>query len=93
MKIDKPVTLLLVYSLQETKCVVGFPNPAWIPAKALLRIVDDAVGVGPEQQAVGGMGFTNIRERLMALDGTLKITSAPTKGTIIEGSVPLKRRR
>jgi signal transduction histidine kinase len=59
--------------------------------QALLRIADDGAGMSPEQQAVGGMGITNMRERLMALDGTLKITSAPTKGTIIEGSVPLKR--
>jgi signal transduction histidine kinase len=60
---------------------------------ALLRIVDDGVGMSPEQQAVGGMGLTNMRERLMVLDGVLKITSAPMKGTIIEGSVPLQRRR
>jgi signal transduction histidine kinase len=61
--------------------------------QALLRIADDGAGMSPEQQAVGSMGFTNMRERLLALDGTLKITSAPTKGTIIEGSVPLKRWR
>lgn len=58
--------------------------------QALLRIVDDGAGMSTEQQAIGGMGFTNMRERLMALDGALKITSAPTKGTMIEGSVPLK---
>lgn len=61
--------------------------------QALLRIVGDGAGMSPEQQAVGGMGLTSMRERLMVLDGTLKITSAPTKGTIIEGSVPLKRWR
>jgi signal transduction histidine kinase len=61
--------------------------------QALLRIADDGAGMSPEQQAVGGMGFTNMRDRLMALDGNLKIISAPTKGTIIEGSVPLKRWR
>ncbi len=58
--------------------------------QALLRIVDDGAGMSPELQAVGGMGFTNMRERLLALDGTLKITSASRKGTIVEGSVPLK---
>jgi signal transduction histidine kinase len=61
--------------------------------QALLRIVDDGVGMNAEQHRIGGMGFTGMRERVMVLDGTLKITSAPTKGTIIEGSVPLKRRR
>ena len=58
--------------------------------RALLRVVDDGAGMSPELQAVGGMGFTNMRERLLAVDGTLKITSASTKGTIVEGSVPLK---
>jgi len=58
--------------------------------QALLRVVDDGVGMGPEKYGVGGMGLTSMRERAMALGGTLKITSAPMEGTIIEGSVPLK---
>jgi len=58
--------------------------------QALLRVVDDGVGMGPEKYAVGGMGLTSMRERAMALGGTLKITSAPMEGTIIEGSMPLK---
>jgi signal transduction histidine kinase len=58
--------------------------------QALVRIVDDGAGMSPEQRAAGGMGFTNMRERLMALQGTLKIKSAPAKGTTIEASVPLK---
>jgi two-component system sensor histidine kinase UhpB len=61
--------------------------------RALLRIVDDGAGITPEQQAIGSIGLTSIRERLTALDGTLKIISTPMKGTIIEGSVPLKRPR
>src|SRR4029077_12193072 len=58
--------------------------------QALLRIVDDGVGISPEQQRIGGMGLTGMRERILALDGTLNITSEPMKGTIIEGAVPVK---
>jgi len=58
--------------------------------QALLRIVDDGVGMNHEQHQIGGMGLTGMRERAMALDGTLKITSAPMRGTTIEGAVPLK---
>jgi len=35
-------------------------------------------------------GSPGMRERVMALDGTLKITSAPMMGTTIEGSVATK---
>jgi signal transduction histidine kinase len=59
--------------------------------QALLRIVDDGVGISPERHRIGGMGLAGMRERVMALDGTLKITSAPMMGTTIEGSVPLKK--
>jgi len=55
-----------------------------------LRIVDNGVGMSPEQLPVRGIGLTGMRERLVALDGTLKITSAPMRGTAIEGSVPFK---
>jgi signal transduction histidine kinase len=61
--------------------------------QALLRIVDDGVGMNPEQHRIGGMGLTGMRERVMALDGTFKITSAPMGGTTIEGTVPIKGKR
>jgi two-component system sensor histidine kinase UhpB len=57
--------------------------------QALLRVADDGVGMSPEQDCVGGMGLTSMRERAMALGGTLKITSAPKEGTTIEVSMPL----
>jgi integral membrane sensor domain MASE1 len=55
--------------------------------RVLLQIVDDGVGLSPERQAEG-MGLVSMRERVMALDGTFKITSAPMQGTRIETSVP-----
>ncbi len=58
--------------------------------QVLLRIVDDGIGITPEQHHSGGMGLASMRERVWALDGTCKITSGPLKGTIVEASVPTK---
>ena len=57
----------------------------------LLRIVDDGVGITPEQHHSGGMGLASIRERVWALEGTCKVTSGPLKGTTVEATVPLKK--
>jgi signal transduction histidine kinase len=58
----------------------------------LLRIVDDGVGMTPEQQHGGGMGLASMRERAWALDGTCEVTSGPEKGTTVEASVPLREK-
>jgi signal transduction histidine kinase len=50
-----------------------------------LRISDDGVGWGSGE----GAGLTLVREQLLALDGTLYIRSVPSRGTIIEVSVPI----
>jgi signal transduction histidine kinase len=55
----------------------------------LLRIVDDGVGMTPEQHHSGGMGFFGMRERVCVVGGTYKVTSGPLKDTIVEVSVPL----
>jgi signal transduction histidine kinase len=57
---------------------------------ALLRIVDDGVGITPEQHHSGGMGLASMHERVWALGGTCKVTSGPLNGTTVEASVPLK---
>jgi signal transduction histidine kinase len=56
--------------------------------QALLRILDDGIGMSPEQQHGAGMGLASMRERVTALGGTLKISSAPSKGTTIDVSIP-----
>jgi signal transduction histidine kinase len=60
---------------------------------ALLRIVDDGVGITPEQHHSGGMGLASMRERVCALDGTFEVRSGRLKGTTVEASVPLKEAR
>jgi signal transduction histidine kinase len=58
--------------------------------QVLLRIVDDGIGITPEQHHRGGMGLASMRERVWALGGTCQVTSGPRKGTIVEASVPIK---
>jgi NarL family two-component system sensor histidine kinase LiaS len=58
----------------------------------LLRIVDDGIGITPEQHHSGGMGLASMHERAWALDGTCKVTSGPLKGTTVETSLPLKQK-
>jgi signal transduction histidine kinase len=59
--------------------------------QVLLRIVDDGIGITPEQHHSGGMGLASMRERVWALEGTCKVTSGPLKGTTVEATVPLKK--
>jgi two-component system sensor histidine kinase UhpB len=55
---------------------------------AVLRVSDDGVGLDPLRPE--GIGLTCLREQVLALDGTLEITSAPSKGTVIEASIPVR---
>ena len=57
--------------------------------QAWLLIVDDEVDLSPERMQSGSTSLAGARERLMGLNGTLKILSEPQKGTTIEASVPL----
>jgi len=52
----------------------------------LLRMSDDGVDLDPRSSE--GSGLTLVREQLLALGGTLNITSVPSKGTVIEVSIP-----
>jgi len=59
--------------------------------RILLRIIDDGVGFTPGQEHAGGLGLINMRERVKSAGGTLKVSSAVMKGTVIQASVPLKQ--
>ena len=54
--------------------------------RVLLRITDDGIGMGP--QCGEGVGLTYLRELTLSLGGTFRLWSAPSKGTVIEASVP-----
>ena len=55
------------------------------------EIVDDGVGCDVEFARSAGAGFTNMRERLAAVGGTLTIESAAGHGTQVRGRIPLAR--
>ena len=52
------------------------------------RVVDD--GPGFSLSEVRGFGLQNMEDRLGALDGQLTIDTAPGRGTVISGHVPLR---
>lgn len=51
--------------------------------KTTIRVWDNGIGFNPEK-VKQGIGLKNIKERAKALNGALKITSSPDKGTTIE---------
>jgi signal transduction histidine kinase len=51
--------------------------------KTTIRIWDNGIGFNPGK-VKRGIGLKNIKERAKSLNGALKITSSPDKGTTIE---------
>jgi len=56
-----------------------------------LSIIDDGVGLPVKRESHQGLGLIGMRERALALGGSLEIKSAPNKGTRIAVTIPLKR--
>jgi signal transduction histidine kinase len=57
-----------------------------------VQVTDDGVGFDPgalgAPTAEGGYGLYSIRERLIAIDGSLQIESAPGSGTVVTAILP-----
>jgi signal transduction histidine kinase len=57
-----------------------------------VNVTDDDVGFDPGVLAAptveGGFGLYSIRERLIAVDGSLRIESAPGTGTVMTAILP-----
>jgi len=57
-----------------------------------VKVTDDGVGFDPQLLGTptveGGFGLYSIRERLLAIDGSLRIESAPGSGTIVTAVLP-----
>jgi PAS domain S-box-containing protein len=57
-----------------------------------VKVTDDGVGFDPHMLGAptveGGFGLYSIRERLIAIDGSLRIESAPGTGTVVTAIVP-----
>jgi signal transduction histidine kinase len=54
-----------------------------------LQVVDDGVGFDPAATPdLGHVGLLEMRERIRAVGGELRIESAREGGTIVEGTIP-----
>jgi signal transduction histidine kinase len=57
-----------------------------------VQVTDDGVGFDPQAIGAptdeGGFGLYSIRERLIAVDGSLRIESAPGTGTVVTAILP-----
>ncbi|MGE5798872.1 MAG: sensor histidine kinase, partial [Syntrophaceae bacterium] len=58
-----------------------------------VTVTDDGVGVDPRKMpgsptVEGGFGLYSLRERLIAVNGSLQITSSPVSGTVVTASLP-----
>ncbi len=57
-----------------------------------LQVTDDGLGFNPQilgaPSVEGGFGLYSIRERLLAIGGSLRIESAPGTGTVVTAIVP-----
>ncbi|MCL1950760.1 MAG: sensor histidine kinase [Turicibacter sp.] len=72
---------------KATKLEVRFRK---VESLALLRIIDNGVGFDPVQRKAGSYGLGSMHERTTEIGGSLKIISAPGKGTQVEVKVPIK---
>ena len=57
-----------------------------------VKVTDDGAGFDPQTlgtpTAEGGFGLYSIRERLIAIDGSLRIESSPGAGTVVTAVLP-----
>jgi signal transduction histidine kinase len=64
----------------------------WEEAGGLLfEVADDGAGFDVRRTGVSG-GFTNMNDRVGAIGGTLRVESAPGRGTKVAGAIPLSDR-
>ncbi|MEV7607546.1 sensor histidine kinase [Paenarthrobacter sp. NPDC089322] len=71
---------------------------SFLDSEVTMDVFDDGVGFEPSTEAGTargdgtGVGLSGLRERLVALEGSLDIESAPGQGTVVAVRVPLPAR-
>lgn len=71
-------------------------SQAWVylvfePQQVSLRVIDQGVGFVPEQvEPKARWGLAGIAERATAVGGSLRLDSAPGRGTIVEVTIPTR---
>ena len=60
------------------------------PSQLLISIRDDGQGFDPKTQRFG-LGFENIKNRLLLFNGKLDLKAAPGKGCTVEITIPVRK--
>lgn len=58
--------------------------------QVVVVVQDDGIGFDAGSRMRGGLGLVGIEERVQALEGKLKLASAPKKGTTLRVEIPLE---
>ena len=56
----------------------------------IFEVSDDGVGFDVRASSAG-VGFTNMNDRVGAIGGNLRVSSAPGRGTTVSGAIPIQR--
>jgi signal transduction histidine kinase len=57
--------------------------------RVVLEVADDGAGFDPAAATGRGRGLASMRQRAAAVGGTVRVTSAPGRGTAVRLTVPL----
>lgn len=75
-------------ALRHGKCSALQVSLGMHPGRTEMAVADNGKGFNPRSNAGQGMGFTNMRQLVERLDGTLTIDSNVGKGTIVQLRIP-----
>jgi signal transduction histidine kinase len=89
--------LTLYRTLQEALTNVvkhAQANQVWVDLsmeddQITLTVQDNGIGIDEKESGTNGIGLAGLRERITVAGGTLTVSSAPKRGTIISAQFPL----
>ena len=75
---------LVVNVVKHAEATTGKIEVAVKGQEIMIRVTDNGKGYSEEKTAAAGIGLTSIRNKATALNGRVKLTSTPGKGTVAE---------
>lgn len=75
---------LVVNVVKHAEATAGKIEVAVKGQEIMIRVSDNGKGIPADKPATVGIGLTSIRNKATALNGTVKLTSSPGKGTVAE---------
>jgi signal transduction histidine kinase len=93
-EVEATVYFCVLEALQNAGKYAGEPATVRVDVREedrslIFEVTDDGAGFDVRGREPRGAGFTNMLDRLGALSGTLRVESAPGKGTQVRGTVPV----